>query len=118
MLHKLTSGVVAGVVASGAMALASPPFPIVPSPALAETVITDSCVGTRGLESCVTTFRKPSPNPHIIHVPMPISEQDVAEQRQRDKRWEERCRPTITQDRFGVQRYVYAAQGCEFGRLN
>ena len=105
------------------IALASLALPVVLSPArsenvIAETVIIDNCVGSRGLESCVTMFRKPNPNPHIIRVPAPISEQEVAEQLQRDRRWEERCKPTIRQDDFGVQRYVYAAPGCDFGKLN
>ena len=121
MLHKLPS-------VARWVGLASLALPVVPSPArsenviaetvIPETVIIDNCVGSRGLESCVTTFRKPNPNPHIIRVPAPISEQEIAEQLQRDRRWEERCKPTIRQDDFGVQRYVYAAPGCDFGKLN
>jgi hypothetical protein len=114
MLHKLTSESATWSV----LALASLLLPVVPSTAWAQSVITDNCVGTRGLESCVTMFHNPNPNPHIIYVPAPISEQEIAEQLRRDKRWAERCRPTIKQDAFGVQRYVYAAPGCEFGKLN
>jgi hypothetical protein len=35
-----------------------------------------------------------------------------------DHKWEERCRPTIAQDRYGVPRYQYAAPGCEFGIID
>jgi hypothetical protein len=34
----------------------------------------------------------------------------------RTEAWEARCRPTLSApDKLGVQRYVYAAPGCEFG---
>ena len=112
--HKLTSE----ITGSAAFALVSLSLAVVPSPTRAESMINDNCVGTRGLQSCVTMFRKPNPNPYIIRVPTPISEQEMADHRQRDKLWEERCKPTIRQDEFGVQRYVYAARGCEFGKLN
>src|SRR3954452_20579075 len=114
ILHKLPSAIAGWA----AFALVSLSLAVVPSPTRAETMITDNCVGTRGLESCVTMFRRPNPNPYIIRVPTPISEREMADHRQRDKLWEERCKPTIRQDDFGVQRYVYAARGCEFGKLN
>lgn len=34
---------------------------------------------------------------------------------ERDRKWQERCKPTIAQDYYGVPRYLYAARGCEFG---
>jgi hypothetical protein len=93
-------------------------LPIVPSPAWEETAITRNCVGTRGSPSCVTTFRRFNPTPHVTRVPTPIAEQEVSEHRQREKRWEELCKPTIRQDQYGVSRYYYAARGCEFGKLD
>jgi len=47
-----------------------------------------------------------------------VSEQDTAEQERRDKAWQARCKPVIRQDQFGVPRYIYAAHGCEYGRLD
>ena len=125
-LHKLTTAVTAwGALASLALSIVPLPasaetviVPYVPAPAWSETVITNNCFGSRRLESCITTFRNLNPNPYVIHVPPPISEQAIAEYRQRDKKWEERCKPTIRQDAFGVARYVYAARGCEFGSLD
>jgi hypothetical protein len=36
---------------------------------------------------------------------------------ERDRKWIARCRPELRSDRYGVSRYVYAAPGCEHGRL-
>ena len=128
MLYKSTRIVAA--LGALALALLLPPagfpsawaqgvfLPIVPSPAWEETAITRNCFGARGSASCITTFRKFNPTPHIIRVPTPISEQEIAEHRQRDKRWEDHCKPTIRQDQYGVSRYYYAVRGCEFGRLD
>ena len=33
----------------------------------------------------------------------------------RDVAWMESCRPTLTTDRYGMTRYVYAKRGCETG---
>jgi hypothetical protein len=94
-------------------------LPTAPSPAVAGSVITGSCVGRYGFgySSCVTIFRKLNPTPHITRAPAATSEQEVAEFEERDKRWLERCKPVTKQDQFGVPRYVYAARGCEFGAL-
>ena len=119
MLYKLTAAAT-GCVALGSLALltaSAPAEPALLQPALPETAIMDKCVETRGLQSCITTFRRLNPTPQIIQVPTPISEQEIAEQQQRDRRWEERCRPTLRLDRLGVPRYVYVARGCEFGML-
>ena len=77
-----------------------------------------TCLGGRHGASCVTTFRSGRVNPHIINVPQPQSAEDRAAAEARDRRWVERCRPTIRQDQHGMPRYVYAAQGCEYGRLD
>ncbi len=37
--------------------------------------------------------------------------------RERDRKWVERCKPVMRQDAYGVSRYVYAARGCEHGRI-
>jgi hypothetical protein len=88
------------------------------APSHAGSIMTESCVGNWVSGTCVTTFGKRNPTPHIFRVPESISEQDRAEQIRRDQLWLARCKPVISQDRFGVPRYIYAADGCEFGRLN
>jgi hypothetical protein len=125
MFYRLTTAIAAwGALAALALPGAPSPasaqnviLPFVPLPAWGDSVITGNCFGSRRTESCITMFRKLNPNPYVIHVPAPVSEQEIAEYRQRDMRWEERCKPTIRQDAFGVSRYAYAARGCEFGIL-
>lgn len=34
---------------------------------------------------------------------------------ERDRLWVERCKPRIATDEYGVDRYVYALPGCEYG---
>jgi hypothetical protein len=48
---------------------------------------------------------------------VPQSENEAEKERAtaRDRKWIDRCHPTIAQDRYGVPRYHYAALGCEFG---
>src|SRR5215203_2758660 len=116
MLHKLITAVTAwGALASLALAIvplqASAQTVVVPPPAWNDTAIISSCSGSRRSESCITTFHTLNPNPYVIHVRPPISEQEVAEYQLRDRRWVERCKPTIRQDSFGVPRYFYAARG-------
>ena len=78
---------------------------------------TINCFGTRSTESCVVTYG-PRVHPHIIAVPQPQSAEERAAAEARDRRWVERCRPAIRQDQYGMPRYSYAAQGCEYGRLD
>jgi len=82
-------------------------------PAQADGLRSTSCVGFRGSLSCVTRWQRWDPP-----TPQRPTEQELAEARERDRQWEARCRPVVRQDNFGVARYVYAAPGCEYGRLN
>jgi hypothetical protein len=41
---------------------------------------------------------------------------ETKERRARQGRWIERCRPVVIYDNYGVGRYRYATQGCEFGK--
>jgi hypothetical protein len=89
-------------------------------PALAQQRATDtvvgSCVYSGGGSHCVRQFRYGDPgNSGIQSLREPIPE-EVAELRDREKRWVERCRPMLRRDAYGVGRYVYAARGCEYGR--
>ena len=117
MLNKLTLNRLTTAALAGFGALASLMLPVAPTPARADTVRTLNCVGAAGSVSCVLT-RRSGGNPYITRVPAPVSEQETAEHEQRDKLWNARCRPVIRQDDFGVPRYVYAARGCEFGKLD
>jgi hypothetical protein len=48
-------------------------------------------------------------------VPQPENDADKERAASRDRKWIERCHPTIVQDRYGVPRYRYVAERCEFG---
>lgn len=79
--------------------------------------VTGSCVFSYGTAHCVRQYRYNDPgNSGIKHYAEPAEE--AAEAREREKAWEARCRPTLRQDYYGVSRYVYAAPGCEYGRLH
>ena len=80
--------------------------------AQADGVRATSCINSWRSMTCVTNWRKWYPEP-----PKPPTEQEIAESRERDRKWQARCQPIIQQDGFGVARYTYAAPGCEFGRV-
>jgi hypothetical protein len=86
-------------------------------PAQAGSVRTFSCFGTWGSVSCVAT-RGAAGDPNVIQAPEPASDEERSAADLRDKRWFARCRPLVQQDKYGVPRYVYAAEGCEYGRLD
>ena len=73
-----------------------------------------SCVGINGAFSCGTAWRGID-NPNIRSVSTSDSAQEKAAIAERDHQWVARCHPVIKQDRYGVNRYHYAASGCEFG---
>lgn len=75
---------------------------------------TTDCVGSNGVVSCVTVWRQGG-DPQIIRTPSADGALERSEIAERDRKWLARCRPVITQDRYGVGRYQYAASGCEFG---
>ena len=83
-------------------------------PAQADAVRSTSCGGTFWSQSCVTRWRENVGNPHIIQVPA-LSEQEIAESKERDRLWLARCQPEVRPDRYGVARYNYSRPGCEFG---
>jgi hypothetical protein len=71
-----------------------------------------SCYGAKGFFSCVTNWHKT----HGEAGPRHRTEQELAASVERDRKWVDRCRPVIRQDHYGVDRYHYAAPGCEFGK--
>ncbi len=83
-------------------------------PALAEGVWLGSCVGSGSGGDCAM-LSAPLGNPYIRKVPQPRDAAERARATEQDRRWVERCRPTIHPDRYGVPRYHYTRPGCEFG---
>ena len=53
--------------------------------------------------------------PRIINVPQPTSQADIEARDQRIKQWMEECGVTFVRDKYGVTRYHYAVEGCEYG---
>lgn len=84
------------------------------SAAHADGMAVGGCVGTGGSVSCVARWGEAG-DPYIRIVPQPVDEIDRKRAAERERKWEERCRPTIAQDRYGVPRYQYVVAGCEFG---
>jgi hypothetical protein len=72
------------------------------------------CVGSGASLNCVVRWDDAG-DPFVRLVPQPTDEVEKTHAAERDRKWEERCRPLIAQDRYGVPRYQYAAPGCEFG---
>ena len=72
-----------------------------------------NCVGSFFGFSCVERWG-PAVDPLVRHPPDPHQDAESAE---RERKWVARCRPVVKQDRYGVERYQYAAPGCEFGRF-
>ena len=82
------------------------------TPVQAEGVV--SCSGGRGFGSCI--WRNGTSQTHVRKISEPKTDQDKAESAQRERLWVARCRPRMTVDDLGVQRYAYSAAGCEFGK--
>lgn len=82
--------------------------------AQADTLGVGGCVGGGGAFNCVVRIG-PAGDPYVRTIPQPQTDADRERTEARDRKWIDRCRPTIAQDRYGVPRYHYAALGCEFG---
>jgi hypothetical protein len=87
-----------------------------PAPAQAADRWSENCVRSRGLVSCVEQWGAPGGIARVMQVPGPRDDQEAAALAERDRRWAARCRPVSQVDNYGVQRFRYAAPGCEFGR--
>lgn len=83
-------------------------------------IVTGSCVGGWGMGNCSFTYREYERDTHTRHVPggwgFEMTEQERKEAIARDRKWIAFCKPAIVTDRYGVSRYLYAKQGCEYGR--
>ena len=80
-----------------------------------DTVV-GSCVYAAGAAHCVRQYRYGDRGNSGIQSFKEPSEEEIAESRERDRRWVARCRPYLRQDQYGVSRYHYAARGCEYGK--
>jgi hypothetical protein len=80
----------------------------------AQETRTGGCVGNGSAFDCVTRWG-PAGDPFIRIVPPPADKAAKTRAVERERRWVDRCRPVIMQDRYGVARYRYAMPGCEFG---
>jgi hypothetical protein len=78
-------------------------------------VASKTCFGGSGMVSCVWQWGG-NGTPGVISLDAARNERDAAEAAERDRKWAARCKPVVRFDRYGVQRYGYAAPGCEFGR--
>jgi hypothetical protein len=79
----------------------------------AANVSTSSCAGQPSF-NC-TDQSGAAGNPYIRIVPEPVGDNARGQLAARDRRWVDHCHPVIQYDRYGVARYRYSANGCEFG---
>jgi hypothetical protein len=87
---------------------------MISSAAHADGLVAGGCLG-RGISlNCVVRWGVPG-DPYVRIVPQSQDKVEQSRAAERDHRWEQRCKPTIAQDRYGVPRYFYSAPGCEFG---
>ena len=112
MSMRLLTASIAGQAVLAALALT-----IACSPAQAGGVRSTSCGGGWVSGSGVTIWRDGATDPHVRSIPQPLSEEEIAASRERERLWNARCRPIVRQDDYGVARYSYALRGCEFGKF-
>ncbi len=99
---------------AGALLALSIMAPATFSAAQAQEIMNGGCVGSRSSFNCATRWA-PAGDPFVRDVPQAQDEEGRALAKERERRWVDRCRPIIEQDRYGVPRYHYAMPGCEFG---
>jgi hypothetical protein len=72
------------------------------------------CIGSWDTLNCAVRWG-PIGDPYVRQVPEAASDGERGVASDRERRWEQHCRPQIALDRYGVPRYLYAAPGCEYG---
>ena len=78
-------------------------------------LVVGGCVGSARVHlTALADWGRPG-DPYIRTVPQPADRGGRTHAAERDRKWIDRCQPTIAQDRYGVPRYHYSAAGCEFG---
>jgi hypothetical protein len=83
--------------------------------AYAGGIINLNCVGGGKSLNCVAQWATAAGDPNIRAIPETLGDAEKAYATARDHQWLARCRPVIERDGYGVPRYRYSAQGCEFG---
>lgn len=111
-LQRARANVISRFAAAAALSLVT--VTAVGGAARADGMAFGGCIGGAGAVNCAARWGEAG-DPYVRVVPQPVTEDEKTQSAQRDKKWEERCRPVIAQDRYGVPRYQYAAPGCEFG---
>ncbi len=82
--------------------------------ASAQEVESFGCIGSRFTINCTSRIG-PAGDPFVRVVPAPANDAAAKRSLERERRWVDRCRPTLVPDGYGVSRYTYASPGCEFG---
>jgi hypothetical protein len=95
-------------------ALSAVTLTMVWSAAYADGIAYGGCIGGGASLNCVVRWGEAG-DPYVRTVPQPADAEERTRAAERERKWEQRCRPTIAQDRYGVPRYQYSAPGCEFG---
>jgi hypothetical protein len=75
-----------------------------------------ACVGSYSSGACSTNWRYRDDFDQPARRIAPDQHEEAAAI-DRDRKWFARCRPVLRADQFGVDRYFYAAPGCEHGRI-
>ena len=104
----------AGARVGATMTLCAIALAVICSAANADGLVAGGCLGRGNSLNCVVRWGTPG-DPYVRTVPQTKDKEEQSRAAERDHRWEQRCKPTIAQDRYGVPRYVYSAPGCEFG---
>jgi hypothetical protein len=100
-----------------AVALSAMAMVVICSAAYADGVAAGGCIGNRETLNCTARWGEAG-NPYIRIVPAPVDQEERDRAAEREHKWEQRCKPAVAQDRYGVARYRYSAPGCDFGILN
>jgi hypothetical protein len=119
MLTRVCPAVPAGaqVIATGVVALVLLAAPI--TSAQAGGIRTTNCVGAWWWwNSACTTQWGEATDPYVRTVPAARNQAEDSELAERDRKWVARCRPVLRPDQNGVERYHYAAPGCEYGKIS
>ena len=82
--------------------------------AYAGTVVDLSCIGGAKNFNCVAQMATAG-DPYVRVVPQALSEAQKSQLAARDHKWVAHCHPVAERDSYGVERYRYAAPGCEYG---
>jgi hypothetical protein len=99
---------------AAAAALSGMMLTAISTAAHADGIAVGGCVGPWRSVNCVARWGDAG-DPYSRTVVGPSNQTERALAAERDHKWQERCKPVIVQDYYGVPRYRYLAPGCEFG---